>query len=187
MAEHLLTLGHKYVGYIATSLKNNQKQRYRCVEGFVETFQGADKNNCVIIKTPDDTEVGGKTEYDIGYRLAQQLINENKKLTAIVGMNDVIALGIYDALEDANYRIPTDMSVMGCDNTLISEIKRISLTTVEHFILCKGMDACEFLLKKVMLREKGVIDSNISSTYHVEYVPRIVIRSTTDHPRKNEK
>lgn len=50
MAEHLLTLGHKYVGYIATSLKNDQKQRCRCVEGFVETFQNADKDNYVIYK-----------------------------------------------------------------------------------------------------------------------------------------
>lgn len=138
----------------------------------------------MIIKTPDDVDIGEKSEYDIGYLMTKKLINENKKLTAIVGMNDVIALGIYDALVDENYSIPADMSVMGCDNTLISEIKRISLTTVEHFIFCKGMDACEFLLKKIMLRESGIIDSNISSTYHVEYVPRIVIRGTTGYPRQ---
>ena len=46
-----------------------------------------------------------------------------------------------DALQDMKYKVPGDVSVMGCDNTLFSKVKKVSLTTIEHFVVHKGMDA----------------------------------------------
>ena len=41
------------------------------------------------------------------------------------------------------------MSVMGCDNTLFAKVKRSILTTIEHFVIYKGMDACDIIMKKM--------------------------------------
>ena len=190
MAEHLIELGHRHVGYIASPLINSQRQRMYCVEGFVDAFEERGLKGHVVVKTPN-AGVGKEkkvewSEYDIGYDLTKELLKTHKELTAIVGMNDMIALGIFDALQDEKYKVPADISVMGCDNTLISGIRRIALTTIEHFVVYKGMDACDILLKKISLMEQNDIEAETISTYHVEYEPRLVVRGTTGRARKGK-
>ena len=58
-----------------------------------------------------------------------------------------------DALQDMKYKVPGDVSVMGCDNTLFSKVKKVSLTTIEHFVVHKGMDACDIIMKKISSRD----------------------------------
>ena len=88
-------------------------------------------------------------EYKTGYELASSLVMELPDITAMAGTNDMVALGIRDALLDRHYRIPEDISVLGCDNLLFSGLRGIDLTTVEHFTPKKGENACEILLKKI--------------------------------------
>ena len=125
MARHLLELGHRDVGYIAPPLTVRQKQRSKRVEGFLKEFQNAGLKDHVVIKAADeqiDKDVPGiDSEYRIGYDLTKELLAENRDLTAIVGLNDMIAFGIIDALYDEKYKVPGDMSVMGCDNTLFAK------------------------------------------------------------------
>ncbi len=113
---------------------------------------------------------------------------ENPGLTAIVGLNDMIAFGIIDALYDEKYKVPGDMSVMGCDNTLYAKVKKMSLTTIEHFVIYKGMDACDIIMKKMDSRSRKYTEIEPVSIYHVEYEPKIVVRGTTAPPKvKKEK
>ena len=66
------------------------------------------------------------------------MLKEHTDLTAIVGLNDMIAFGILDALYEEKYKVPGEMSVMGCDNTLFARMHHIALTTVEHFVIYKA-------------------------------------------------
>ena len=187
MARHLLELGHRDVGYIAPPLTVRQKQRSKRVEGFLKEFQKAGLDGHVVIKAADeqmDKDIPGiDSEYRIGYDLTKELLEEHPELTAIVGLNDMIAFGVMDALHDAKYKVPGDMSVMGCDNTLFAKVKEVSLTTIEHFVIYKGMDACDIIIKKMDPRMKKYSEIEPVSIYHVEYEPRIVVRGTTAYPR----
>ena len=111
MARHLLELGHRKVGYIASPLTVRQKQRSKRVEGFLKEFQSAGLKENVVIKAADeqiDKDVPGiDSEYRIGYDLTKELLKEHPELTAIVGLNDMIAFGIMDALYDEKYRAST--------------------------------------------------------------------------------
>ena len=188
MARHLLELGHRHVAYIAPPLTARQKQRSRRVEGFLKEFQKAGLGENVVIKAADeqiDRDIPGiDSEYKIGYNLTRELLKEHQELTAIVGLNDMIAFGIMDALHDEKYKVPGDMSVMGCDNTLFSKVKKVSLTTIEHFVIYKGMDACDIIMKKIKSRTKHYTEIEPVSIYHVEYEPQIVVRGTTSYPRR---
>ena len=79
------------------------------------------------------------------------------------------------------------MSVMGCDNTLFSKVKKVSLTTIEHFVIYKGMDACDIIMKKIKSRTKHYTEIEPVSIYHVEYEPQIVVRGTTSYPRDEKR
>lgn len=191
MARHLLELGHKHVAYIAPPLTVRQKQRSRRVEGFLKEFREAGLGENVIIKAADeriDKDVPGiDSEYRIGYDLTKELLKEEQDLTAIVGLNDMIAFGIMDALYDEKYKVPGDISVMGCDNTLFAKMQKISLTTIEHFVIYKGMDACDIIMKKMNSRNRRYADAEPVSIYHVEYEPKVVVRGTTSYPHSKKR
>ncbi len=187
MAEHLLELGHRRVAYIAPPLTARQKQRSKRVEGFLKVYEKAGLKGNVIIKAAReeiDLDVAHiDSEYKIGYDLAWELLREERDITAIVGLNDMIAFGILDALHEAKLRVPADMSVMGCDNTLFTRMHKLDLTTIEHFVIFKGRDACDIIMKKIASRSNSYSEIEPVSTYHVEYEPKLIVRGTTGYAR----
>lgn len=98
------------MAYIAPPLTVRQKQRSKRVEGFLKEFKDAGLGENVIIKAADeqiDKDIPGiDSEYRIGYDLTKELLKEHKNLTAIAGLNDMIAFGILDALYDEKYKVP---------------------------------------------------------------------------------
>ena len=187
MARHLLELGHRKVAYIAPPLTTRQKQRSKRVEGFLKEFEAVGLKQNVIIKAANeaiDMDVAHiDSEYKIGYDLTKELLKERKDITAIVGLNDMIAFGILDALQEEKYKVPADISVMGCDNTLFARMHKVSLTTIEHFVVFKGRDACDIIMKKIMSQNSKYSEIQPISTYHEEYEPKLIVRGTTSYAR----
>lgn len=191
MARHLLELGHRKVAYIAPPLTMRQKQRSKRVEGFLKEYEEAGIRENVIIKSAKeefDLDVAHiDSEYKIGYELTKELLNETDDITAIVGLNDMIAFGIMDALHEAKLKVPGDVSVMGCDNTLFTRIHKVSLTTIEHFVVFKGRDACDIIMKKMDSQVSKYSEMEPISTYHVEYEPKLIVRGTTSYAKRRKK
>lgn len=152
MARHLLDYGHRKVAFASPPLTSRQGQRLKRVEGFVREFSEAGCGDGVIVKAAaedlDNRIPSMDSEYKMGYTLTKELLREDRELTAIAGMNDMIAFGIMDALLEEKIRIPGEISVLGCDNTIYSSLHAISLTTIDHFVSLKGRDACEIIIKK---------------------------------------
>ena len=191
MARHLLELGHRNVAYIAPPLTARQKQRSKRVEGFLKEYEKSGLRENVIIKAAKeeiDLDVALiDSEYKIGYDLTKELLQENREITAIVGLNDMIAFGILDALHEAKIKVPSDMSVMGCDNTLFARMHKVDLTTIEHFVIFKGRDACDIIMKKIASHDTRYSEIEPISTYHVEYEPQLIIRGTTSYAKEKRK
>lgn len=191
MARHLLELGHRKVAYIAPPLTVRQKQRSKRVEGFLKEFAEAGIKESVVIKAAKeelDLDVAHiDSEYKIGYDLTKELLMETKEITAIVGLNDMIAFGILDALQEERIKVPGDISVMGCDNTLFARMQKVSLTTIEHFVIFKGRDACDIIMKKIYSQNTKYSEIEPISTYHVEYEPKLIVRGTTSYAKERNK
>ncbi len=189
MAKHLLDLGHQRVAYIAPPLTDRQKQRFKRVEGFLREFEKKGFRESVIIKSAkeerDLNSYNIDSEYKIGYELTKELLASKNKVTAIVGLNDMIAFGILDALHEEKLKVPNEISVMGCDNTLFSKMHRISLTTIEHFVVYKGRDACDILMKKMKGQQHQYEGIEPVSIYHIEYEPKIIVRGSTGNAKVN--
>ena len=187
MAKHLLELGHRKVAYIAPPLTTRQKQRSKRVEGFLKEFDAVGLKGNVIIKAANesiDMSIPNiDSEYKIGYDLTKELLREHNDITAIVGLNDMIAFGILDALHEEKYKVPADISVMGCDNTLFAKMHKVSLTTIDHFVALKGRDACDIIMKKILSQNSQYSEIQPISTYHVEYEPRLIVRGTTSYAK----
>lgn len=191
MARHLLELGHRRVAFIAPPLTERQQQRSRRVEGFVREYEKAGLGEEVLIRAADDTwdEVlpSIDSEYRIGYNLTKELLEENREVTAIAGLNDMIAFGIIDALQEEKYKVPGDVSVIGCDNIIFSRMSHMSLTTIEHFVPLKGRDACDIIMRKIRAVHSAYSETEPTSIYHIEYEPKLIVRKTTGYAIQNPK
>lgn len=191
MARHLLDLGHRDVAFITPPLTRRQWQRSRRIDGFVKEFERDGLEGHVLIKAADesiDRRIPRMdSEYSMGYQLTMELLKEGRRFTAIAGQNDMMAFGAIDALEKSKIRVPRDVSVIGCDNIFYSGIRRLSLTTIDHFVALKGRDACDIIIRKIDMNDQFYTGPQPTSLYNIEYTPKLIARKTTAYAKIGKK
>lgn len=86
----------------------------------------------------------GSNSRDAGRLAAARVLEASDRPTAICCLSDVIALGVLDALDDADLRAGRDVTVTGFDD--LPDAGRHGLTTIRQPIRDKGRLAGELLL-----------------------------------------
>ncbi|MBR5046763.1 MAG: substrate-binding domain-containing protein, partial [Eubacterium sp.] len=81
------------------------------------------------------------------------------------------------------YRVPRDYSVAGFDNSVLSAMPQISLTTVEHAAVQKGRDAVNLIHSR---NHQNTGSDAISRITRMEYEPRLIIRQSTGKVSQTE-
>jgi LacI family transcriptional regulator len=91
---------------------------------------------------------------DYGYQATRELL-ENTRPRALVCLNDRIAIGAYQALDDFGLKVPADVSVVSFDDHPIATWIRPKLTTIAlpHYEL--GHKAVEVLLTQIDRHREG--------------------------------
>lgn len=198
IAAHLLELGHRDIGYMTTPLSSIEVPRRRRLEGMQEEYerQGFDPAMIHVIsgKREDQETITGNKHYDTGYGLTRKYFKkredilkkkeetnaELENITAFVGTNDFVAIGIMDAITSLGYRIPEDFSVCGFDNTLVASFSGISLTTIDHCIGEKGAYAVSMLRnQRTRMEQKDDKKEKKRPIMRLEYEPQLIIRRST--------
>jgi len=83
----------------------------------------------------------------------------------------MMGIGVLRAAAERNIRVPSELSVIGFDDILMSRYVYPALTTVGQSILQLGETAAELLLRRIACRELPV-DQRIVT-------PNIVLREST--------
>ena len=93
----------------------------------------------------------GDWERTSGYSCMKDLlIQERGELpTAVIAMNDLMAVGAMDAIREAGLSVPGDISVVGFDNRDVSEFVFPKLTTVEIDLKAIGFAAAKVATQKL--------------------------------------
>ena len=189
IANHLLSLGHRHIAYLTTPLNPSELPRRRRVDGMREVWKdaGLDPEDVKIIALTEeewDYYLLGNRYYDAGYQLTMRFFAENpiSLVTAFVGTNDLVSIGIMDALTKMGYQIPKDYSVCGFDNTLSASFAGISLTSIEHSIMEKGKAAADMVLREHTSLNSDH-DAGPSPVMRLEYEPQLLVRNSTGPAR----
>ena len=69
-----------------------------------------------------------------------------RRVTAVFGFNDTVAISVYKAAEDLGLSVPEDISVVGFDDSKIASYVSPTLTTVSQPSYEKGYGAAQVLL-----------------------------------------
>jgi DNA-binding LacI/PurR family transcriptional regulator len=134
---HLLGLGHTRVAFLANPQTDGYLDRQR---GYRELMRSAGLAPHVIPSAYSRAEA----TRDIGPAL-----DSPERPTAIFAHNDQAAMGVLDAVASRGLAVPDDISVVGYDNSAVSQAPGTSLTTVDIHGRELGRDAAEIALKRI--------------------------------------
>jgi LacI family transcriptional regulator len=158
VVEYLFSMGHRRMAFVGhhTSLGPLNERN----QAFVEAVKryGAQ----VEWRT-----VASEDGYDGGREAVRELVDSGFGPTAIVCVNDFMAVGVLRQLRDYGLRVPEDVSVTGFDNISLAEMIAPSLTTL-HL-------PCDMLGRKIfaLLTEKG------DAARETVIDPELVLREST--------
>jgi DNA-binding LacI/PurR family transcriptional regulator len=138
MTRYLISLGHRHIGFVG-----NLRLPWfaRCFSGYRRAMDDAGLGHRLnSTESQDDVESG--------YLGAKSLLAKHPSVTAILAGDDPTAHGVYKALRDSGLRIPEDISVCGCNDT-VGNWLHPALTTIREFPEQLGKQLAALVLNRI--------------------------------------
>jgi DNA-binding LacI/PurR family transcriptional regulator len=132
--------------------------------GYLSAFQHASVDPPKVVVT---------TGYErrFGEAVAHELLARSDRPTAILAMSDELAAGVLDAAHSSDVDVPSELSVVGFDDTATAASAVPPLTTIHQDHAAKGRAAVAMLLDP-------------STGGHLRLPVEIVIRGSTATPAR---
>ncbi|MFI6409584.1 LacI family DNA-binding transcriptional regulator [Streptomyces sp. NPDC050548] len=162
--DHLVALGHRAIAHIDGGRAPGAADRRRGYRTAMHRH-GLDEHVRVL--------PGGLTEDD-GARAARTLLAEKARPSAVLAFNDRCATGVLDTFLRAGVAVPGEISVVGFDDTSLSRLAHIDLTTVAQDI----PRLAELAVGRAIAR----LDGEAVPDGEQVVAPRLVVRGTTAAP-----
>lgn len=166
--EHLAALGHRRIGHVAGPQHVSTGARRRA--GFEASARDAGLS---ARHAPVET-VEAYTRA-AGHKAALRLLARRTRPTAIVAANDLLALGVYDALAARGLACPGDVSVVGHNDMPFVDLVSPPLTTVRIAQRDMGEAAARLLLDRIA--------DPAAAREHLVLSPTLIVRGSTATPR----
>ena len=142
---HLTELGHRRIGVIAdTGYPSGTLSTGLSSDDITSPDSQARLRGLISTMAEPVIVSGGHNTNASGVAAAKALLDDPDPPTAIVGLSDVVAIGVLQAAEARGLRVPEDVSVSGFDD--IAAAAELGLTTVHQPIWEKGHRIGELLL-----------------------------------------
>ncbi|MEU8228257.1 LacI family DNA-binding transcriptional regulator [Actinoplanes sp. NPDC048967] len=139
LGDHLVELGHRRIAVAAgTPGLTTVADRLAGVAASLRAH-GLSLDDLPVVHT-DFTRDGGRAAAD-------RIIDEHPDTTAIVALNDAMAMGVLSALRTRRIAVPDRMSVVGFDDVSVAADLAPSLTTVRLPMTDMGRMALDLALK----------------------------------------
>ncbi len=135
---YLLELGHRDIWFVG----NTRLPWFaRCFEGYRRAMEAARLQ-------PRQSSVESEDDAEIGYLGTKSILSRGEPVTAIFAGNDATAHGVYKAVREKGLRIPEDISVTGCDDTVGSWLYP-RLTTIREFPEQLGKQMVQMIMNRI--------------------------------------
>jgi DNA-binding LacI/PurR family transcriptional regulator len=158
--EHLISLGHTRIAHITAMPYEGHVDRRH---SYVATMENAGL-------TPEIVTADQYTQH-AAERAGAVLLARADRPTAVFAHNDEMALGIREAAHAVGLSVPQDLSIVGYDNSRISQLHGIDLTSVDLRAHELGRAAGTAALKRLASPEAPTLDER--------YDPRLIVRNST--------
>ncbi len=160
---HLLSLQHRRIGMIyGVAVPELGFDRLRPYQDSLQAA-GLPVDQCLIVNCGPAIEDG--------YQAALQLLKLPVRPTAVIAINDLLAIGALRAAGDLGLRVPTDLSLVSFDDIRMAKYLMPRLTTASKDASRLGREATKLLLARIQEPDRP---------RQIETCPaRLIIRDST--------
>lgn len=158
--EHLISLGHERIAHVTATPYEGQEERRQSYAAAMDSAG----------LTPEIVTADEYTQ-QAAERAAAVLLNREDRPTAVFAHNDEMALGVRETAYAAGLSVPQDLSIVGYDNSRISQLHGIGLTSVDLRARELGRAAGTAALKRLASPDAPTVDERSD--------PRLIVRNST--------
>jgi LacI family transcriptional regulator len=137
VTQYLIAKGHRRISMVAG---RGGPQSVR-IEGYKAALGAAGLEPDVILEEAFSEENG--------FHAAEKILARATRPSAIFAANDLMAIGVMQALRERNVAIPGDIAVVGFDDISAAKLVTPSLTTVAQFQYQMGVKAAQILMERL--------------------------------------
>jgi len=168
--KHLIEQGHEKIGFIGHDLNTHTGcERFKGFCSAMNEF-GLSVDEKYVMTT-------GKYCTTIGYETGLEFAKMKTPPTAICASADLIVLGLYQAFDEKNIRIPEDISITGMDNIRTTSILKPKVTTVALSQGEIGTNAANLIFRRLAGFKEP--------SQNIILKPRLIVRESSINISKN--
>jgi len=124
--KHLADLGHRRIVFLrGLSEKDSSNVRLASFEKAIQRY-GLENDPTLIVNGIYPYETTSQS----GYWATKARLKQKQDFTAVIALNDLMAIGAMSAIQEKGLSIPGDISVLGCDDIDLSAFVHPSLSTI---------------------------------------------------------
>ena len=164
--DHLVSLGHRRIAHLAGPQGVSTARDRRA--GFLDRMRQHGLAPVAVVDAAAYTREAG--------RAAMTALLDGAGCTAVAVANDMLCLGVYDAMEAAGRRVAADISVTGFNDMPFVDRIHPALTTIRIQHDAMGRQAACILLAEMA--------DPAAARQDIRLVPELVIRASTAPPAK---
>ena len=123
--EHVTSLGHQHIGIIGVPEKLHYSIQHR-IAGLKSAAEKAGIDYTALPRADGDFSTTS------GSRCAAQLLRGYPDLTALVCLNDRMAMGVIQYAHESGRDVPQDLTVVGYDDIPMAAASSPPLTTIDQ-------------------------------------------------------
>ncbi len=139
--KYLLEAGHKKIAFM------NGHQHAPVSKKRLEGYKSAYKD--FNLEYDENLVLNGQFEREVAYEKMKEFLRQGQEFTAVFAASDLMALGIIDALKEAEIRIPEDVAVIGFDDIELCTHIKPALSTVRQKRFAMGEQAVKQLISLI--------------------------------------
>ncbi len=145
--EELVVRGHRQIGVISgpTSIFTAQ-ERFKGYRRVLEDY---------AVEFDESLVKYGDYQIDSGFRLMTEFLHQNPRPTAVFVSNYEMTLGAVMAINEAQVKVPTELSLIGFDNLQMAKVVKPTLAIVVQPMELIGETSATLLLKRLRGDREG--------------------------------
>ncbi|MGW6020506.1 substrate-binding domain-containing protein, partial [Streptomyces sp. NPDC055214] len=169
---HLLDTGHRSIAYVSGPPGLNQVKDRR--EGALQALSEAGLPASALRELPTE-----RLDVAAGRDAGARVLGLAERPTAVFCANDLLALGVLQAMYAAGVSVPEDIAIVGYDDIEFAAAAVVPLTSVRQPAIKMGAMAAELLLEET----ESDTDADDHDHRRVVLQPELVVRRSSLTPR----
>ncbi|WP_306225805.1 LacI family DNA-binding transcriptional regulator [Bosea beijingensis] len=167
--DHLVAQGHRRITYVTGPAQT--AARVARLKGFLSAVErhGLGSVAQVYEISLPQNQYGDDMIAELGVEASSALASQQQRPTALIAMNDLLAIGLAAGLREQGLSIPRDVAMVGIDDLFLARLMNPPMTSLRQPLSAMAEAAVACLLR----------DGEATNAASIVFPPELIVRAST--------